>query len=48
MELVPSALRATAHPYFNNKIKPALTPAPESEVIISREKAMDFKKWLGK
>ncbi|WP_342087428.1 LytR/AlgR family response regulator transcription factor [Dyadobacter sp. OTU695] len=36
------------NPYFNNKIKLALTPAPESEVIISREKAMDFKKWLGK
>ncbi|WP_353719432.1 LytTR family DNA-binding domain-containing protein [Dyadobacter sp. 676] len=36
------------NPYFNNKIKLTLTPMPESEVIISREKAMDFKKWLGK
>nr|WP_295935071.1 LytTR family DNA-binding domain-containing protein [uncultured Dyadobacter sp.] len=36
------------NPYFNNKIKLTLTPVPDSEVIISREKAMDFKKWLGK
>lgn len=36
------------NPYFNNKIKLTLTPAPDSEVIISREKATDFKKWLGK
>jgi two-component system response regulator LytT len=39
---------AQINPYFNNKIKLMLNPAPDSEVIISREKASDFKKWLGK
>ncbi|WP_266363697.1 LytR/AlgR family response regulator transcription factor [Tellurirhabdus rosea] len=36
------------HTYFNNKLKLQLKPAPDDEVIISREKASDFKKWMGK
>lgn len=36
------------HPYFNNKLKLILKPVTEEEVVISREKATDFKKWMGK
>lgn len=36
------------HSYFNNKLKLQLKPISEEEVIISREKATDFKKWMGK
>ncbi|MEZ0608994.1 LytR/AlgR family response regulator transcription factor [Fibrella sp. WM1] len=36
------------HPYFNNKLKLTLKPAPTDEVIVSRERATDFKKWMGK
>ncbi|WP_221391436.1 LytTR family DNA-binding domain-containing protein [Dyadobacter sp. NIV53] len=36
------------HPYFNNKLKLALKPETEDEVLISRERATDFKKWMGK
>lgn len=36
------------HPYFNNKLKLTLKPAPEEEVLVSRERATEFKKWMGK
>ncbi|QJW88314.1 response regulator transcription factor [Spirosoma taeanense] len=36
------------HPYFNNKLKLTLKPTPDDEVLVSRERAMDFKKWMGK
>ncbi|OIN57981.1 LytR/AlgR family response regulator transcription factor [Arsenicibacter rosenii] len=36
------------HPYFNNKLKLILKPVTDEEVVISREKATDFKKWMGK
>jgi two-component system response regulator LytT len=35
------------HFYFNNKLKVTLRPAIEEEVIVSREKAMAFRRWLG-
>lgn len=34
-------------PYFNGRLKILLTPPPEDEVLISREKARAFKVWLG-
>ena len=39
---------AQIHTYFNSKLKLELTPESDKEVIISREKAGDFKEWLGK
>jgi two-component system LytT family response regulator len=36
-----------AHVYFNSKLKVNLSPAFEEEVVISREKAGEFKLWLG-
>ncbi|AKD55266.1 LytR/AlgR family response regulator transcription factor [Spirosoma radiotolerans] len=36
------------HPYFNNKLKLTLKPSPDDEVLVSRERATDFKKWMGK
>ncbi|WP_247235069.1 LytTR family DNA-binding domain-containing protein [Telluribacter sp. SYSU D00476] len=35
------------NPYFNGKLKVALSPAPDEEVIISRDKATEFRSWLG-
>ncbi|HOY21053.1 MAG TPA: LytTR family DNA-binding domain-containing protein [Haliscomenobacter sp.] len=35
--------------YFNGKLQLQLSPAPEqNDVIISKEKAAEFKKWMGK
>jgi len=34
--------------YFNGKLKVELLPKFEEEVLVSREKASDFKEWLGK
>lgn len=35
--------------YFNGKLILQLSPAPESnDVIVSKEKAADFKRWMGK
>jgi two-component system, LytTR family, response regulator LytT len=34
------------HTYFNNRLKLLLRPDPESEVIVSRERVVDFKSWL--
>jgi len=36
------------HNYFNGKLKLDLKPVADSEVVISREKANDFKIWMGK
>ena len=36
------------HPYFNNKLKLILRPSPSEDVLVSRERAADFKKWMGK
>ena len=36
------------HLYFTSKLKVGLLPATDEEVIISREKAMAFRRWLGK
>ncbi|KAA6438366.1 response regulator transcription factor [Dyadobacter flavalbus] len=36
------------HSYFNNKLKLTLKPASDDEVLVSRERATDFKKWMGK
>jgi DNA-binding LytR/AlgR family response regulator len=36
------------HPYFNNKLKLTLKPTPDDEVLVSRERATEFKKWMGK
>ncbi len=35
------------HLYFNSKLKIQLTPVFDEEVIVGREKASDFKTWLG-
>ncbi|MBI1182777.1 response regulator [bacterium] len=35
------------HHYFNGKLKLDLLPKPEGEILVSRLKAADFKKWLG-
>lgn len=36
------------HNHFNNKLKLTLKPITEHEVLVSRERATDFKKWMGK
>lgn len=36
-------------PYFNGKLKLQITPASElNDLVVSRERANDFKRWLGK
>ncbi|GAB3956329.1 LytTR family DNA-binding domain-containing protein [Spirosoma harenae] len=35
------------HVYFNGKLKVTLQPAFDDEVVVSREKAGDLKRWLG-
>ncbi|MFI5219984.1 MAG: LytR/AlgR family response regulator transcription factor, partial [Bacteroidia bacterium] len=35
------------HSWFNGKLKIGVHPKAEEEVIISREKAGDFKAWMG-
>jgi two-component system, LytTR family, response regulator LytT len=37
----------SVHPFFNGKLKIHLKPTIEAEVLVSREKASDFKEWLG-
>jgi two-component system response regulator LytT len=39
---------AQIHQYFNSKLKLELNPITEKEVIISKEKTMEFKEWMGK
>lgn len=36
------------HNYFSGKLKLEMLPATDKEVLISREKASDFKEWMGK
>jgi two-component system LytT family response regulator len=36
------------HQFFNNKLKLALKPAADAEVLVSKEKAPAFKKWMGR
>ena len=38
---------ARVHQYFNSRLKVELTPKPEDDVTISREKAVEFRLWLG-
>ncbi|MEM7656974.1 MAG: LytTR family DNA-binding domain-containing protein [Bacteroidota bacterium] len=35
------------HPYFHGRLKLSLQPEQEGEVIVSRDKAKEVKKWLG-
>jgi DNA-binding LytR/AlgR family response regulator len=35
------------HTWFNGKLKVTLSPALEEEVIVSRDKAKDFRQWMG-
>lgn len=35
------------HTWFNGKLKVSVRPKPEEEIVISRDKAGDFKNWLG-
>jgi two-component system response regulator LytT len=35
------------HQYFQSKLKVELVPKPEEEVVISRERASEFRLWLG-
>lgn len=39
---------AQIHNYFNGKLKLELNPVTEKEVLVSREKAAEFKEWMGK
>lgn len=39
---------AQIHTYFNGKLKLELQPNTDKEVLISREKATEFKEWMGK
>ena len=36
------------HDYFNSRLILTLQPATDVQVIVSREKVNDFKKWIGK
>jgi len=36
------------HDYFGNRLLLHLRPAVDKEALVSREKVMDFKKWMGK
>jgi two-component system, LytTR family, response regulator LytT len=35
------------HTWFNGKLKVALSPAMDEEVIVSRDRAKEFRQWLG-
>ena len=36
----------TIHPYFNSRLKLDVSPEQESEILVSRMKVNDFKKWI--
>ncbi len=36
----------TIHPYFNSRLKLDIIPDRESEILVSRMKVNDFKKWI--
>ncbi len=38
---------AKIHTYFNNRLKLDLRPTYSGDVIVSRERVKDFKKWIG-
>lgn len=38
----------SVHTYFNGKLKVELKPLLSNEVVVSRERASEFKDWLGK
>ncbi|MEL6673397.1 MAG: LytTR family DNA-binding domain-containing protein [Bacteroidota bacterium] len=40
-----SAIRKI-HTYFNSRLKLDILPAPDMEVIVSRDRVADFKRWL--
>lgn len=46
--ILPARAVEAIYPYFNGRLKVELKPASEGEVIISREKASEFKNWLGR
>ncbi len=35
------------HPWFNQQLKVDIIPAPTAQLVISREKSHEFKKWMG-
>lgn len=35
------------YPWFNSKLKVEVQPDPEEEILVSRERAKEFKAWLG-
>ena len=37
---------AAIHPYFNSRLKLDLSPEPDADVLVSRMKVNEFKKWL--
>jgi two-component system response regulator LytT len=37
----------TVHTYFNGKLKIDIEPKASEEILVSRERSPDFKKWLG-
>lgn len=39
---------AQIHMYFNGKLKLELNPSTEKEVLVSKERAKEFKEWMGK
>lgn len=39
---------AQIHNYFNGKLKLELQPNTDKEVLVSRERATEFKEWMGK
>lgn len=39
---------AQIHNYFNGKLKLELHPNTDKEVLVSRERATEFKEWMGK
>ena len=36
------------HVHFNHKLKVTLQPSTDKELLVSRERATDFKNWMGK
>lgn len=44
--IVSSGSVRTIHKHFNGKLKLVLTPDPTEEVMVSRERAEEFKQWL--
>jgi len=35
------------YPYYGNRLELQVIPAPEKEIIVSRERVSDFRIWLG-